>query len=428
MKIETAESGWKQFEVMVASSWVAIQTAVTRRRKQLEVIAASRLLAIRTAVIRGWRELEVIAASNWIAVPVLAILAVVVVFCFYVIQNSSGRSEPFGWLDGASAWPSITIILFAGLLSVHFIVRTQVDLSQNADTLRQEFALRSLKPKKTSLFGWEVPPEILGTTRIEDRIDIAALWERYLCRGGFWRRVFRALPMTVLYIAALFAIWPLGDFPSPPIRGHFPFFPLIIFSISLFLFLTFFVIDAIRLHEGFLIQLEEKESYWPDATFQRLGYQIKPTRRGNESDLADYWDILLISKRTEAVGSLIYYPFIILSLLIVARLNCFDNWTWTPALILVLSTHFSLALYAAWRLPRVATVYRDKVLERLKRRRRQALMLAQRTPEAIDTIIGEVQSTHQGAFSYLWEQPAIRALLLPSGGIGLATLLQFLPH
>jgi hypothetical protein len=90
--------------------------------------------------------------------------------------------------------------------------------------------------------------------------------------------------------------------------------------------------------------------------------------------------------------------------------------------------HFSLALYAAWRLPNVAKKYRDKVLERLKRRRRQALMLAQRTPEAIDTMIDEVQSIHQGAFSYLWEQPAIRGLLLPSSGIGLATLLQYLPH
>jgi len=40
-------------------------------------------------------------------------------------------------------------------------------------------------------------------------------------------------------------------------------------------------------------------------------------------------------------------------------------------------------------------------------------------------MIEEVQSTHQGAFSYLWEQPAIRALLFPSGGIGLATLQKF---
>jgi hypothetical protein len=240
----------------------------------------------------------------------------------------------------------------------------------------------------------------------------------------------RAAPMTILYIAALFAMPPIiGEFPRPPIRGDFPFLFLIFFTtICAFLFLTFFVIDAILLHEGFLLQLGKRETCWPDATFRRFEYSITSSRPLNESDLADYWDILLISKRTEAVGRLIYYPFVILSLLIVARLRCFDNWTWSPVVIVVLSMHFSLALYAAWRLPKVARVYRDKVLERLKRRGRQALMLAQRTPEAIDTIIEEVQSTHQGAFSYLWEQPAIRALLLPSSGIGLATLLQFLPH
>jgi hypothetical protein len=64
----------------------------------------------------------------------------------------------------------------------------------------------------------------------------------------------------------------------------------------------------------------------------------------------------------------------------------------------------------------------------MKRRIRLALMLAEKTLDSIYTIIEDVQSSHQGAFSYLWDQPAIRALLLPSGGIGLATLLQFLPH
>jgi hypothetical protein len=198
-------------------------------------------------------------------------------------------------------------------------------------------------------------------------------------------------------------------------------------TVIVFLLLTFFVIDAILLHEGFLKQLTEKKTYWPDATFERHRYSVNP-RPDNENDLADYWDILLIAKRTEVVGNQIYYPFVILLLLIVARLKYFDYWTWTPALIVAMPLHFSLALYAAWRLPVVAREYRDRVLERLKRRRRRALMAAQRIPEVSDTMIEDVQSTHQGAFSYLWDQPAIRALLLPSGGIGLATLLQYLPR
>jgi hypothetical protein len=109
-------------------------------------------------------------------------------------------------------------------------------------------------------------------------------------------------------------------------------------------------------------------------------------------------------------------------------MNCFDNWSWSAPLVIALCLHFCLAFYAAWRLPKMAKDYRDTVLEHMKRRRRLAFMRARRTPEAIDTMIEEVQTTHQGAFSYVWEQPAIRALLFPSGGLGLATLLQYLPH
>jgi hypothetical protein len=372
------------------------------------------------------KQLQRITASSWRAVPICATLTVGAVCCLYVVENYSGRGEAFSCFDGTSAWPSIAIILFAALLSLHFVARTHLDLRKDADKLTEEFALKSNLSAKTPFFGWDASPLKRGITSAEDRVDIAALWQRYLCRGQFRTRVYRALPMTLFYFAALFCILPLiGHFPAPPIRGQFPFLALMMPTLFLFLFLTFFVIDAILLHEGFIKQLKEKESYWPRATFRKFEY---PHPTSNESELADFWDILLIAKRTEAVGSLIYYPFLILSLLIVARLNYFDNWVWSPAPIVAFSLHFSLVLYAAWRLPKVASGYRDTVLERLKRSRRQALMFSQKAPEVVDTLIEQVESTHQGVFAYLWEQPAIRALLLPSSGIGLATLLQYLPH
>jgi hypothetical protein len=164
------------------------------------------------------------------------------------------------------------------------------------------------------------------------------------------------------------------------------------------------------------------------GTFEKFDYRINVGRRPNERDLADYRDILVIARRTEAVGSIAYYPFVILSLLIVARLALFDDWTWTRPLVIAIGLHFSLAFYAAWRLPSMAKEYRDKVLHRLKQRQRKAFLQSERIPDATDTMIAEVQSTHQGAFLYLWEQPAIRALLFPSGGIGLAILLLYLQH
>jgi hypothetical protein len=404
-------------------------------------------MKMRTVMAKVWNRCILVATSSCFAVAVCAILTAAVAFLLYAFENRDGTGEPFAWFDGASAWPSIAIYLFATLLAIHFIIKTNFDLKQNAVELTKEFKLEltaayeseSPAPEQASFFGWEAPPSRCVITRArgtsparparkEDKLDVVTLWQRYLCRGHFWMRLGRAAPMTLLYITALgFILSLIGTFPPPAIRGNFCFPCLILPALFAFLLLSFVVIDAILLHEGFLKQLASKRSYWPDATFEKYRYPFKPKRPSNEDELADFWDILLIAKRTEAVGNQIYYPFIILSLLIVARLTYFDNWTWRPILLVALSIHFAVALFAAWRLPRGARKYRDRVLARLKRRRRQALMVERRTREATDTIIEEIQSTHQGAFAYLWEQPGFRALLLPSSGI-LATLIQYLHH
>src|SRR5215469_15946825 len=250
-----------------------------------------------------WKQRDVVAASSWLALPVWAALAVGVVCCFYVSNNSLGRGDSFSGFDGTSGWPSITIVLFAAFLSIHFIAKSHFDLRQNAVELAEEFGL----PEKIFCSGRESSPTKLMITpscslsgrkaNTEERVVMEDLWQLYLCRGKFWMRVLRAGPMTVLYCLALGAILPLiGDLPCPPMRGGFPFRFLMGFTIIVFLFLTFFVIDAILLHEGFLARLEKKETLWPDATFQKFEYSTSPNRPRNESDLADYWDILFISK------------------------------------------------------------------------------------------------------------------------------------
>src|SRR5258708_24199196 len=239
----------------------------------------------------------------------------------------------------------------------------------------------------------------------------------------------RSVPMTFFYLVALLIIiYLVGGFPRAPIRGQFPFKILIGFVAFLFAFLTFFVIDAIALHAGFMTQLAEKETEWPPETFATFRYPIKPDGPYDKSDLSDYWNILFIARRTEAIGNLIYHPFIVLSLLIVSRLSYFANWTWAPGLVVPLCIHFFLALFAAWRLPNVAREYREKVLARMERRKRPNLKDPQKTFDPVDAVVQDVRSTHQGAFAYLWEQPVIRALLLPFSGLGLATISQYLQH
>ena len=168
-------------------------------------------IAIRKQMLGERKQRDAIAVLNWLAVPVYAIMAVGIVCYFYVIENYPVQSEPLAWFDGTSAGPSMVILLFAALLSVHFMAKAHFDLSQNAANLTEEFGLRN-------------PEQSKPRTRLVGRIDIVALWERYLCRGQFWRRFFRALPMTVLYIAAIRVILPLiGHFPGPPSGAIFPF-------------------------------------------------------------------------------------------------------------------------------------------------------------------------------------------------------------
>jgi hypothetical protein len=389
--------------------------------------AANELKTIRS-VLRN--RLDATVASSLFGVPACAILAIGITYVLYVLQDYSGNGEPFSWFNGTSAWPSIGIIIFAGLLSIQFTLKAHLELESNAAKLTGKFCLQGTKEdcKETPLFCWEFPRSEPGPIANKNTVEVGVLWRQYVRLGRLRSRFFRSAPMVLLYIVVLVIIQPLlGSMPTAPVRGAFPFHFVIGFTVIAFLFLTFVVIDAIFLHEGFLKHLAGLNSEWPPETGQKFGYTGRALEQHGKN-LADYWDILLIARRTQAVGSQIYYPFIILSLLIVARLNYFDNWSWSHALVVVLSLHFLLAFYAAWRLPKIATEYRDRVLQRMKRRQRQALMVKQRTPEAIDTMIAEVQSTHQGAFAYLWEQPAIRALLLPSGGIGLITLFQYLPH
>ena len=240
---------------------------------------------------------------------------------------------------------------------------------------------------------------------VDGKVEIKCLLRQYLRAGRSPRRLLRAVPMTFFYLVALLiVIYLLGGYPRPPIRGLFPFESLIGVVACLFAFLTFLVIDAIALHAGFLGQLnqlsDEERTHWPPETVAKFRYSLKPDGPLDESDLSDYWNILFIARRTEAIGNLIYYPFIVLTLLIVSRLSYFANWTWSPGFIVALCIHFFLALFAAWLLPKVAQEYREKVLQRMEQRKLQNLN-DQKTFDAIDAVMQDVRSTHQGAFAYL---------------------------
>src|ERR1700757_2976709 len=120
--------------------------------------------ANRKQVLGEREQSDAIAVLNWLAVAVYAVLAVGIVWRFYVIENYSGQGEPLAWFDGTSAGPSMAMLLFAALLSVHFIAKAHFDLKLNAADLTEEFGLRN-------------PDQSKPWTYIVGKINIIALWE-----------------------------------------------------------------------------------------------------------------------------------------------------------------------------------------------------------------------------------------------------------
>ena len=173
-----------------------------------------------------------------------------------------------------------------------------------------------------------------------------------------------------------------------------------------------------------------------------------------EQDASDLLDAQLIADRTEVVGKLIIYPFIVLAILIVARVGFFDHWPWPLSLVIIFSIMSSYALACAVIMRRAGENARQKILERLQERLSQAhagrgarrcldeadeaeaarheqaragTLDEERRSIRVDQIrllIEEVQRLQRGAFAPWSRHPIVKAVLLPFGGLGAVLLLD----
>jgi hypothetical protein len=130
-------------------------------------------------------------ASSVFAVPLSAIFSGALVGLFYLRNNDLfGGGEPFAWFDGASAWPPIAIVLFAGFLSIHFVLKSQCQLAQNANDLTDRFHLNIKLPTRSSLLRWETPPEFPKKPTFQQRSISASYGVAIELEGVFgdvWR-------------------------------------------------------------------------------------------------------------------------------------------------------------------------------------------------------------------------------------------------
>jgi hypothetical protein len=141
-------------------------------------------------------------------------------------------------------------------------------------------------------------------------------------------------------------------------------------------------------------------------------------------------DVRMIARRTDAVGGLIVVPFVALFLMILSRNPYFDAWDWPPSLVAILAIQSLIALLCAVRLRRAAERARSRALERLVARLSRRLGSTRDEDAAaarqLRQVMEEIRDQRQGAFSHWFQNPVVRAVLMPFGGVGVLALIDTL--
>jgi hypothetical protein len=197
--------------------------------------------------------------------------------------------------------------------------------------------------------------------------------------------------------------------------------------------LLVFVVDSTLLCHRFITSLGRRASrlVWPTTVLddQATAYGLTQQQR-DEPAMSEALKrralLRLVDRLTDPVAHMIYYPFIVLLLLVVAQNRLFEDWHWYVPLVLIALLSAAVALVCAVMLQRSARKVRDDALAQLTD-------LIQRRPAGTDPVKeklvqlqSEVDGMNSGAFASLYQNPIVGALLLPLGGGGGLAALGFL--
>jgi hypothetical protein len=360
--------------------------------------------------------------------------------------TQQGAGKPLSFVDGISPWPTYAIRIGTFVLCIYLAVRAWSSLATNIDQIAREFRLGATRRHFHALLEtehqrrtiWQRLAAMLTVAFYRERPGLlgshtgmtpaaVTFWKHYILQNRAGARVFRTgLCMVLMLLLSGLIANALGDPPLAPQRGPLTAFMQRATSLPPALaiqFLIFYVVDATVLCVFFMRGLRLHHANWPDRTLQTFH-----TSTGVPVEYLDDWiDLQFIARRTRAIGALIYFPFIGLSLMLLARSSFFDDW-YTPPTVLVLATlSIAIVLGCALALRRSAEASRLHAIQRL----RDAILRAKGAGNG--TLVGQLETLRDraerlsdGAFAPYSRQPLLKAVLLPVLTFGGSSLFDYL--
>ena len=227
--------------------------------------------------------------------------------------------------------------------------------------------------------------------------------------------------MFIMYLLLKF----IFGSPNAPWRGvlYQVYDDVTVPLVLLLLFLTFLVFDATLLCLRFVDVLRKNRTYWPSDTHRVFGEKFEL-----QDLLLDEWiDLDFLALRTRCISRLIYFPFAIFALMIASRSTAFAEFalSWPIIITQVIGCViiFGCAMMLCFSAEKARESTKNKLIKGMVAAK--AADPSGRKPAQLETLLTLVDGLHEGSFVPLSQQPPIRALLLPLGGLGWTALLDY---
>ncbi len=261
---------------------------------------------------------------------------------------------------------------------------------------------------------------------------MASLWFEYKkiiqlkeSKGYFW--IF--LASIISLILTLYAFWGLGylNFPARGVitlYGHYILVTLQFFIMwGLVFWVAYEAIACKQLIEGIeLDQTSSKKTVWFPGVLRKqkimTGLPV--------DELNPYLHFVLITKLVKSINNLIYLPFILMLIIAIGRSDLFDNLGFSPALIVVYLLASAFLITILYLLRKSAEKQCGMVVQYYEDYRMRLIAIASSELSKADNLLTEIRNAKQSTFLPIIQRPASLALLLPGGGIGLTSIIEYL--
>jgi len=254
-----------------------------------------------------------------------------------------------------------------------------------------------------------------------DQTDSDIIWREYCAWSRLRFRITRVLIASALFFMCGSLLFIFLGYPYTPGRTEFSRGVdklIIILNVGAFIVLVFTVVDISLSCRKFINYLSHCKKYWNLAGCNENASTEK-VKIDAKLDLVN-----VIARHSKQVEQMIYFPCIMLFLMILSRNSIFDKWDWPLSLILIMMVSGAVLVWSMLSLRKTGQKARIRILSKLEESRYNHANNRNLT-SFIERAVDRIKAERRGAFSPLREMPLIRFLLVPFAGLGSIPLITY---